>query len=136
MTDLTQLAAEIRSHAAISARPGQCASLEAIADRLDTAARHQKQDKARVVAADIRAAELLAHISKLEEVRKKIARDYRDLYVRCEQLVLERNEAQHALDQVTALAEKWENATDLGSGNPSIVASAFAAEVRAALDGA
>jgi hypothetical protein len=87
MTDLARLATEIRAHAAISDRPGQCASLEAIADRLDTAARDQEAGQAR-------------------------------------------------FEQVAALAEKWESATDLASGNPSIVARAFAAEVRKALDGA
>lgn len=66
MTDLARLAAEIRAHAAIADRPGQCASLEAIADRLDIAARDQKQDNARLAAADIRAAELLVRIAELE----------------------------------------------------------------------
>jgi hypothetical protein len=37
------------------------------------------------------------------------------------------------LDRVEALAEKWENATELDTGNPSPITRAFAAELRAAL---
>lgn len=36
----------------------------------------------------------------------------------------------YELKRVTDLAEKWENATELSSGAPSIVARAFAAELR------
>lgn len=36
-------------------------------------------------------------------------------------------------DPITELAQKWENATELGSGAPSIVTQAFAAELRAAM---
>lgn len=37
--------------------------------------------------------------------------------------------------RVIELAERWEAATELGTGTPSIVTRAFAAEVRAALEG-
>lgn len=40
-----------------------------------------------------------------------------------------------AAKAVKALAEKWENATNLGDGRPSIVTKAFAAELRKALRG-
>lgn len=40
-----------------------------------------------------------------------------------------------ALDRVRALAEKWENVIELGTGNTSIVARAFAEELRKALEG-
>lgn len=40
-----------------------------------------------------------------------------------------------ALERVRALVEKWENATELDTGRPSIVTRAFAAEVRKALEG-
>jgi hypothetical protein len=40
-----------------------------------------------------------------------------------------------AVQRVQALVEKWENATELSSGQPSIVARAFAAELREALEG-
>lgn len=40
-----------------------------------------------------------------------------------------------ALWRVLNLAEKWENATELTNGQPSIVARAFAAELRAAIEG-
>jgi len=39
----------------------------------------------------------------------------------------------NALDRVRDLAAQWENATDLGTGNPNIVARAFAHELRLAL---
>lgn len=39
------------------------------------------------------------------------------------------------LNGVDALAEKWETATELGTGSPSIVARAFAEELRKALGG-
>ncbi|WP_330253070.1 hypothetical protein OG874_00195 [Nocardia sp. NBC_00565] len=40
-------------------------------------------------------------------------------------------------ERVVALAERWESATELGTGTgtPSIITRAFAAEVRAALEG-
>jgi hypothetical protein len=40
-----------------------------------------------------------------------------------------------ALTRVTELANKWDNAIGLDTGRPSLVARAFAAELRAALDG-
>lgn len=39
----------------------------------------------------------------------------------------------YALRRVRALADKWANALELGTGNPSVVARAFAAEILAAL---
>lgn len=39
------------------------------------------------------------------------------------------------VQRVTALAEKWESAVDLVTEQPSLVANAFAAEIRAALAG-
>lgn len=39
------------------------------------------------------------------------------------------------IGRVRALAEKWETATELGTGSPSIVARAFAEELRKALGG-
>lgn len=43
------------------------------------------------------------------------------------------NAAPTALERVLRLAEKWETATELDTGRPSIVTRAFAAEVRKAL---
>ena len=45
------------------------------------------------------------------------------------------HEAVVTLHRVGALAEKWENAKELGTGQPSIVARAFAAELRKAIAG-
>jgi hypothetical protein len=51
---------------------------------------------------------------------------------------LDQDETAHtvtALGRVIALAAKWEKATEMTTGNPSIVARAFAAELRTALAG-
>ncbi|WPH57841.1 hypothetical protein [Mycobacterium phage WXIN] len=48
---------------------------------------------------------------------------------------LDNKARKQALANVRALADKWHNAIELGTGNPSIISRAFADELYRALDG-
>lgn len=50
------------------------------------------------------------------------------------ELVAELKATRAQLERVTRLAEKWETATELGTGTPSAVTRAFAAEIRGVLE--
>lgn len=50
------------------------------------------------------------------------------------ELVAELKTTRAQLAAIDALAGKWETVVELGTGNPSIVARAFAAEIRAAME--
>ncbi|RFZ15049.1 hypothetical protein VIMS_02479 [Mycobacterium marinum] len=61
-------------------------------------------------------------------------RDHNFAYVHAPDLEAELKATRAQLEQVTRLAEKWETATELGTGTPSVVTRAFAAEIRGALE--